>query len=93
MFSNIGGKIKMLAKILCWIGIVLSVIAGALIILTNSEAVKLYEEVVPPLAGGIFVIVVGVLGSWIGSFVLYGFGELVDNSSKQKKLLEKIANR
>ena len=28
MFDNIGGKIKKLAKIICWIGIILSVITG-----------------------------------------------------------------
>ena len=28
MFENIGGKIKGLAKVVCWIGIILSVITG-----------------------------------------------------------------
>ena len=39
---------------------------------------------------GILVIFLGVLGSWTGSFLLYGFGELVDNSTKIVNGLELI---
>ena len=39
---------------------------------------------------GILVIILGVLGSWTGSFLLYGFGELVDNSTKIVKNMELI---
>ena len=31
---------------------------------------------------GILVIVLGALGSWIGSWILYGFGELIQNVKK-----------
>lgn len=83
MFSNIGGKIKGLAKFICWLGIILSVIIGIILILGARSGNGAYGY---PDGGavvaGIFVIVLGSIMSWIGSFVLYGFGELVDNSSK-----------
>lgn len=71
MFDNIGAKIKMLAKVLCWIGIVASVISGIAIMAGTGS-----NGVLP----GLLTIVLGTLFSWIGSFVLYGFGEMVENS-------------
>lgn len=66
MFDNIGGKIKGFAKVVAWLGIILSVIIGFLSIET----------------GGILIIIIGSVSSWVGSFVLYGFGQLVENSDK-----------
>lgn len=73
MFSNIGGKIQTLAKIVCWLGIICSVIMGVILIKENS----LYQATIVP---GIILMVVGGLASWAGSFVLYGFGTLIENS-------------
>lgn len=67
MFTNIGGKIKTLTKVVCWIGIVVSVIGGV-VFMFNGEALA-----------GLAMIVGGVLAFWVGSFVLYAFGELVEN--------------
>ena len=69
MFDNIGGKIKALAKVVCWIGIIVSCIVG-FVMLINSNAV------------GLLIAGVGSLSSWIGSFVLYGFGQLIENSDR-----------
>ena len=66
MFDDIGEKIKMVAKIACWIGIILSVCCG------------LYDFAHEMPIDGIIWIVVGPISSWIGTFVLYGFGELID---------------
>lgn len=66
MFDNIGGKIKGLAKVICWVGIICSVITGA-IMFADEDAVLM----------GFLVIVLGSLSAWIGCFVLYGFGELI----------------
>ena len=41
MWSNIGNKIKVLAKVICWIGIVLSVIAGIAVI-AGTNTVQAY---------------------------------------------------
>lgn len=72
MFNNIGGKIKSLAKIVCWLGIISCIISGLPLILTKQQ---------PLVLVGIWIAVVGSLFSWISSFILYGFGELVENSA------------
>ena len=83
MFSNIGGKIKAVAKIVTWIGIICSVLAG---IGTGMAA----NNVAVGIISGIIVAVVGAVASWIGSLALYGFGQLVENSDIcAKKLSEK----
>ncbi|MBR3099576.1 MAG: hypothetical protein IKH18_08420 [Clostridia bacterium] len=81
MFDNIGAKIMKLAKILCWIGIILSIISGIIIIAggaSNSRAYG-YDGGSAALTG-ILTIVLGCLASWIGSFFTYGFGQLIENT-------------
>ena len=79
MFNNIGGKIKALAKVICWIGIIASVIGGIGMMIADEDMI-LY---------GLFTAVGGALISWIGSFFTYGFGELIDNTSKLAAHAEK----
>ncbi|MBR0466727.1 MAG: hypothetical protein IJJ40_04455 [Clostridia bacterium] len=68
MFTNIGNKIKVLAEVFCWIGISASLIVGFVLIGTNDALIGI----------GLGVMVIGSLLSWISSFALYGFGELID---------------
>ena len=70
MFDNIGGKIKTLAKVVCWIGIIACIITGIVLMATDEELVL----------AGILTAAGGSLLSWVSSFVLYGFGQLVENS-------------
>lgn len=79
MFNNIGVKIRTLAEVICLIGIIISVIVG-LVMMEDS------------VSGGLAIIVVGALGSWIGSFLLFGFGTLVANSELIVELLWHIKN-
>lgn len=72
MFENIGGKIKTLAKVVCWIGIIVSCIYGLLIMAKNEGLIL----------AGLIIIIIGILCSWVGSFTLYGFGQLIENSDK-----------
>ena len=65
MFDNIGGKIKTLAKVVCWIGIVASVILGLL----SMNVIT-----------ALLIMGIGSLSSWIGSFMTYGFGQLIENT-------------
>ena len=77
MFNNIGHKIQVLAKVLCWIGIICWVITGlALMAGGSSMTYRLNGEFVRANSGA----GVGVLVSWIGSFLLYGFGQLVEDT-------------
>lgn len=71
MFNNVGGKIKIIAKITAWIGIIVCIIYG-FVMLVSMEDMALI---------GLLIMTVGSLLSWISSLVLYGFGELVENSS------------
>ena len=71
MFDNIGRKIMTLAKIICWLGIIPCVIVGIALILYDDNLIF----------AGVLTIVFGAVFSWIGSFLLYGFGQLIENSS------------
>ena len=71
MFDNVGSKIKALASFFCWGGIIASVIGGIIVITLDEDLVWT----------GLAVIIIGSLLSWVSSFVLYGFGELVVNSA------------
>ena len=70
MFNNIGSKIKTLAQVVCWLGIVICVIVGIVLMSQDEETVGI----------GLVVMIFGSLFSWIGSFMTYGFGQLIENS-------------
>ena len=102
MFRNIGRKIKVFAKVVCWIGIVCSILTGLLVMIAglaaSDFAVRLPEQAgqlqVHVSAGaaiftGILIIVIGSLVSWIGSFMTYGFGQLIDNTEEIKNSLNR----
>lgn len=65
MYDEVGGKIKTLAKVIAWVGIIASVVVG---IVTISTGV------------GILVLILGPLFSWLSTLVLYGFGQLIENT-------------
>ena len=77
MFDNIGSKIMKLAKVICWLGIIASVISGIAMIVQSSRS--RYSAGSGVLIG-ILTIVMGCLISWIGSFFTYGFGQLIENT-------------
>lgn len=68
MFNYIKERIKQAAEILLIIGIITSFIIGIYIISQELFIV------------GFVTIIVGIVLSWITSLVLYGFGELIQNS-------------
>lgn len=76
MFANVGGKIKAVAQVVTWIGIIGSVIGGIALISTNFIA-------------GLLTAGVGSLLSWVSALALYGFGELVENSDISTNLAVK----
>ena len=73
MFSNIGGKIKKLAVILCILGMIGSVVY-AIVCFSNTSK---YEDLT---LYGVLILVLGCLVSWISSFFVYGFGELIERT-------------
>ena len=76
MFKNIGSKIKAVAKIFCFTGMLISLYYGLTVIIK--------EEIIL----GVLVLIVGSLGSWLGTIALYGFGQLVENSKRIIDILE-----
>lgn len=79
MFTNIGGKIKTLAKILAWIGIICCCLTGFIMIVVGIAASDYSSGAF--IGCGFLIAIVGSLFSWIGAFFSYGFGELVENSA------------
>lgn len=84
MFSNIEKKIKTLAKVLTWIGIVGSVLAGLMLIIAGLSQGAGGAGV----ALGILMMVLGSLGSWVSNLVLYGFGQLLEDTKATRELME-----
>lgn len=85
MFRNIGAKIKMLARVMCIIGMIASVISGIITILTMVGDFNFVVYLI-----SVLIIVIGCLLSWIGSFGLYGFGELIEKTAANHEVNVKI---
>ena len=75
MFANIGGKIRSVAMMLCWIGIALSILAGLILMAQDGDLVLT----------GILTAGLGALLSWVSSLFLYGFGELIVKATQIEK--------
>lgn len=69
MYNNIGKKLKTLAFTGFAVSSIIAVIVGSTIIIKGNDLLR-----------GLAIILCGVFFSWTGSFVLYGFGQLVENS-------------
>lgn len=69
MFDNIGSKIKILAQVCCWVIIVACAITGLVVMFSESFLL------------GLLIIVAGALTGWTGSFMMYGFGDLVESAA------------
>ena len=74
MFDHIGRKIQILAIVLCALGITASVVTGIVYIsaIDSPDARRVWA--------GILFMFLGSLLSWVSTFVLYGFGHLIENS-------------
>lgn len=70
MYKNIGGKIKILSQILAVAGALISV-CFAVIFLSNDI-----------IGLGFLTMLFGPAIAWASSFVLYGFGHLIENTDK-----------
>ena len=88
MFRNIGDKIKIVAETICWVGIVSSILTGLVVIAKGNE-----DSILMSLFIGLLIMVLGSLFSWIGSFVLYGFGQLIENSDILVDQIDEIEAR
>ena len=72
MWENVGGKLQTFAKIICWLGIIGSVILAIALWSQNSR----YRSTI--LLGFVYLIA-GGLGSWLSSLAMYGLGLVVEH--------------
>lgn len=79
MFDNIGSKIKGCAKAIFFIEAVSFVISGIATIAEDEDMILV----------GLLLLIVGPFVSWVSSWLLYGFGELIDNTTY---IAGKVAN-
>ena len=75
MFDNIGTKIKKLALVTFWVGVVASAFLGLSLLIWSAERGG------GSWLTGLFIVAVGCLISWIGCFALYGYGELIEKTA------------
>jgi len=88
MYQNIGRKLKILAIIVCGIGIIASVLF-AIAFWQGQETLR-YDLRVGP-GPGFVILIFGSLLSYISSWFLYAFGELVENSCERTELARETA--
>ena len=95
MWNNIGGKIKGLAKVVCWIGIIGSIIGGIVMIIAGASMSSRYnsDAKVIYILSGFGMMVLGSLFSWIGRWLTYGLGQLIQNSDELVSLKKKDVRR
>lgn len=92
MFENIGNKIKVLAKVICILGMVASFISGISVLISVARLASYGADEYVPLGLLFFIIIVAVgsLISWIGCFKLYAFGELVQSNKNIEHYCKQI---
>lgn len=86
MFKNIGNKIKGLAKVFYWIGVVVFSLAGVggaiyCIVMSDGEV----PFIVAGILAGAACVGLGILISWLSTMMLYAYGELVQQTIETAK--------
>ena len=82
MFDKIGEQIKKWAKAVCILGIIVSVIVGFTPCFSElSLAMVIYCAV---------VLIGGSCASWVGTCMIYGFGELIEETTRNREINAKI---
>ena len=74
MFSNVGDKIKIVAKIFFMLELIASVIGG-IYVMTYGGVYVLF---------GLLTAVAGVLVAWASALFIFGFGQLISNTDRIK---------
>ena len=82
MFDEIGKKIKSLAQILCWVGVIAYIILAIVMFVKAGDSWRT-EDLFKGL--GWFFLIVGPIISVIEGMLIYGFGELIDSNMDIKR--------
>ena len=81
IFGNIGGRIKSLAKTLLWVKFIVWLVVAIYFSFSDTGFLSV---------GIIFF--GGLLVSWVSSLLLYGFGQLIDNSTHMVEQNNQLLN-
>ena len=71
MYDNIGKKIKGLATVIFILEALAALISGIAFMAIDDDMIWL----------GVLIIIIGPVFAWISSWLLYGFGELIDKTA------------
>ena len=95
MFNNIGKKIKGFVTFLCVLGFILvglaaigGIIGGIIVMVRGgilAGVLTIFGAIVGAALGALFV--------WLGCFVFYGYGELIDKTADIAKNTELTAQK
>lgn len=83
MFDDVGRKIKIVAKVLFWVGFAFAIcvwIAFFGVGVVNSEIGYFFVSFFAAALYGVF--------AWINSLFIYGFGQLIENSDILREIAE-----
>ena len=83
MYSNIGGKIKSLAKAICIIEAALSAVGGVLLVALDDDLIMY----------GMALAIIGPVIAWLSSWAMYGFGELIERVTEISWVLRRIDSK
>lgn len=81
MFNNIGKKIKGLAKVVFWVEFISTILGGFVFIVSSFFWVDEPIAIVGVIIAAIVGVAILFLLEWLSVWMLYAFGELVDNST------------
>lgn len=85
MFSNIGRKIKIVAKVVFVLGIVVTILVALFGVSSSTSFTVNGRKIYVSDNSGIFLSIViilagGFISSWLSSLFIYGFGELIERT-------------
>ncbi len=78
MFDNVGKKIKYVAQIECWLGIIACLIYGIFTLVEGGNTII-----------GLYIIIIGSFCCWLASLGLYALGQITENSDIRTSILQK----
>lgn len=97
MFDNISERIKTLAKVTCFVGIILSCLYGIIgwynAVNVTVSASKESQSIFLGFLYFILRVGLGSLLSLIGSYFLYGLGDLIQSNNNIEYYCEQIKNK
>ena len=86
-YDNIGGKIKGLAKAAFIVEAISAVLSGFVMVILGID--DFFETNL--ILYGILTMILGPIVAWVGSWLLYAFGELVENSTSLNRKIPDMA--